>query len=255
MAGFEVVVLGVGDTFTRHHQTTALLLVCDGFHLAIDCPDRYRSVLRAAAAVCTRSLDLEEIDHFLITHLHGDHVNGLEGVAFYKRFAEGKRLNLIASQDVREVIWDQRLRASMGQLWNGSEFLCLGFDDYFEYTPLSWVAETVIGPFRVRAYRTHHHIPTSAVLLEGGGALLGFSSDTAFDPRLISFLSAADVIIHEANLGPAHTPYERLLELPEGLRARMRLIHCPDELDPCVSEIPLLREGEILNVTPRARVA
>ena len=43
MSDFEAVVLGVGDTFSERHHTTALLLVCDGFHLAIDCPDSYRS--------------------------------------------------------------------------------------------------------------------------------------------------------------------------------------------------------------------
>ena len=36
------IVLGVGDTFSEQHHSTALLLVCDGFQLAIDCPDMYR---------------------------------------------------------------------------------------------------------------------------------------------------------------------------------------------------------------------
>src|SRR5690606_81378 len=119
MARFEVVVLGVGDTFSEHHHTCALLLEYDGFRLAVDCPDRYREALRAASLRSGRPLSLSDIDHVLITHVHGDHMNGLEGVAFFKHFAERRRLTLVASAEVRAVIWERRLAASMAELWDG----------------------------------------------------------------------------------------------------------------------------------------
>ncbi len=247
MSRFEVIVVGVGDAFSEKHHSTALLLVCDGFHLAVDCPDMYRSVLRSTAERSGRTLSLSDVDHVLITHVHGDHMNGLEGIAFYKRFAEAKRVRLVTSPEVRDAIWDERLKASMGTLWDGAHFRQLGFEDYFEVLPLSWSDEVVVGPFRIRARRTLHHVPTSALLVEAGGRTLGYSSDTAFDPTLIAFLEPADLIIHEANLGPAHTPYTALAELPAALRARMRLIHCPDGFDAAASTIAVLREGEVLH--------
>lgn len=246
MSSFEVIVLGVGDTFSEKHHSTALLLVCDGFHLAIDCPDMYRSVLRAAAERSGRALSLSEIDHVLITHVHGDHMNGLEGVAFYKYFAERKKVRLLASPEVRASIWDQRLKASMSALWDGERFQELTFDTYFDHVPLGWTGEVSVGPFRIRARRTIHHVPTSAVLVEAAGRTLGYSSDTAFDPDLLRFLAPADLIIHETNLGPAHTPYEALASLPAELRARMRLVHYPDGFDISASAITALREGEVL---------
>jgi len=246
MSEFEVVVLGVGDTFSERHHSSALLLACDGFRLAIDCPDMYRSVLRSAAARSGRQLSLGDVDHVLVTHVHGDHMNGLEGVAFHKHFVEGRRLGLVTSPDVRTVIWDQRLRASMGTLWDGQRFAQMTFDDYFEYLPLDWSGETVVGPYRIRARRTKHHVPTSALLVRAAGRTLGYSSDTAFDPGLISFLEPADLIIHETNYGPAHTPYAALAALPADLRARMRLIHYPDAFDAAESVIAALVEGEVL---------
>lgn len=246
MSSFDVVVLGVGDTFSETHHSSALLLVCDGFHLAIDCPDMYRSVLRSAADHCGRALSVTDVDHVLITHVHGDHMNGLEGLAFFKHFAEGKRLGLATSPDVRANIWDDRLKASMGVLWDGQQFREKTFDDYFEHTALSWSDSTRIGPFSVRTRRTVHHVPTSALLIEAAGRVFGYSSDTAFDPELISFLEPADLIIHETNYGPAHTPYASLAALPAELRARMRLIHYPDGFDVGASNIAALREGEIL---------
>jgi ribonuclease BN (tRNA processing enzyme) len=84
-------------------------------------------------------------------------------------------------------------------------------------------------------------------LIEAAGRTLGYSSDTAFDPKLISFLEPADLIVHETNLGPAHTPYAALAALPAELRARMRLIHYSDGFDAAASNITALREGEVLH--------
>jgi len=247
MSNFEVIVLGVGDTFSERHHSTALLLVCDGFSLAIDCPDMYRSVLRSATESSGRTLSLSDIDHVLITHVHGDHMNGLEGATFYKHFVENKRINLVTSPEVRAAIWDERLKAPMSSLWDGQQFRQLHFDDYFDHVPLSWTSEIVVGPFRIRSRRTIHHVPTSALLVEAAGRKLGYSSDTAFDPELIAFLQPADLVIHETNLGPAHTPYASLAALPADIRARMRLIHYPDGFDIASSTIAALREGEVLH--------
>jgi ribonuclease BN (tRNA processing enzyme) len=248
MSDFEVIVLGVGDTFSERHHTAALLLCCDGFALAVDCPDRYREALRSAAQRSGRPLSLAAVDHVLITHVHGDHMNGLEGLAFYKHFAENRRVKLVTSPEVRSVIWDARLKVSMGTLWNGTSFRSLTFDDYFEHVPLPWASETEVGPFRIRTRRTVHHVPTSALLVEAEGRTLGYSSDTAFDPELIAFLEPADLIIHETNFGPAHTPYAALAGLPEALRAKMRLIHYDDGFDLTGSLIRPLDEGDVLAV-------
>ena len=66
-------------------------------------------------------------------------MNGLEGAAFFKHFVENKRVQLFSLPEVRDVIWDERLKGSMGQFWNGSEFCSLTFDDYFAFTPLETV--------------------------------------------------------------------------------------------------------------------
>lgn len=248
MSDFEVVAIGVGDTFSDRNTTASLLLESRGFRLAIDCPDRFRGALRAAGERCGRELALPTIDHVLITHVHGDHMNGLEGVAFWKRFAEGKRVDLVASPEVREVIWDQRLRAPMETLWDGQAHRQLTFDDYFQHTPLAWTDRVEVGPFAIQAYRTRHHVPTSALLIQAGGRRLGYSSDTAFDPDLIRFLAEADLVIHETNYGPAHTAYADLLTVPAEIRGRMRLIHYPDTFDADGSEIAVLREGDVLAV-------
>jgi ribonuclease BN (tRNA processing enzyme) len=244
----EVIVLGVGDAFSEIHHPSSLLLLYEGFHLAIDCPDMYRRVLRDAAEKSERPLRIFDVDHVLITHVHGDHIGGLEGLGFYKYFHEKKRLRLLAAPEVSAGLWESRLRIAMGSLWNGVAYRGMVFDDYFELLPLSTDRETTVGPFRIRTHRTRHHVPTTALLVEAGDAVLGYSSDTAFDPKLISFLEPADLILHESNRGPAHTPYVSLLSLPEAVRARIRLIHLPDDLDQEACPFPIVEEGEVLRI-------
>jgi ribonuclease BN (tRNA processing enzyme) len=243
MSRLEVTTIGVGDTFTARAFTTALLVHADGFTLAIDCPDTYRKVLAASGFATT------DVGHVILTHVHGDHMNGLEGFAYLKRFAEGKRLGLSVVPEVREVLWDKRLVASMGQLWDGAKMNAMHFDDYFEETPLSWEESTTIGPFTVRTRRTIHHVPTSALLIEYDGKVVGYSADTAFDPALLAWLSPADLVFHETNHGPAHTPYAALEALDAGMREKMRLVHYPDEFDPDRSAIVCARQGERFVVT------
>ena len=244
MPGFDVIILGTGDSFSEFRHPTSLLLDCDGFRLAIDCPDMYRRVLRDASRICGRALPLQRIDHLLLTHVHGDHMNGLEGVGFFKRFAENKRLTLHAAPEVLDGLWENRLKAPMGRLWDGADYRELGFADYFDARPLSWEDESEIGPFRIRIRRTIHHVPTTALFVTAGGRSLGYSCDTAFDPDLIDWLAPADLIIHETNFGPAHTAIERLLALPESLTAKMRLVHYADGFD--VPGIRPALDGEIL---------
>ncbi len=248
MTEFTVTALGVGDSFSEFNHSSALLLSCDGFHLGIDCPDMYRSVLRSASQKGAGPLDITEIDHMLITHVHGDHMNGLEGFAFFKHFAENKRLKLVASNEVREVIWDQRLVASMGQLFDGTQMNAKHFDDYFEFMPLEWQGSLQVGPFSLEARQTKHHVVTSALRITAGDASFAYSSDTAFDPTLIDFLAPADLIIHETNYGPAHTAYEDLAALPQTLRSKMRLIHYADTFDVDASNIEVVTEGQVLVV-------
>ncbi|MGC4093873.1 MAG: MBL fold metallo-hydrolase [Polyangiaceae bacterium] len=248
MSDFDVTALGVGDTFSARYFPTALLLSASGFNLAIDCPDSYRRVLAGSRQTNAGLAELSDIDHVLITHVHGDHMNGLEGVAFFKRFVERKRVELATCPEVRDVIWEQRLRAPMEQLYDGVAFRKLGFDDYFVHRELAWHEATQLGPFRIRTRRTLHHVPTTALLVEANGRTLGYSSDTAFDPELIAFLEPADLIIHETNYGPAHTAFSSLCSLPASLQSRMRVIHYSDEFEPGESILRKLEQGERLQL-------
>jgi hypothetical protein len=118
----------------------------------------------------------------------------------------------------------------------------LALEDYANVSPLG-PGRTRIGALELEWRPTRHHVPTSALRIHAAGRTLGYSADTAFDLELVEWLAASDLFFHETNYG-THTPLASLVALPERLRARMRLIHYPDDHDPDRSPIPCAREGE-----------
>jgi ribonuclease BN (tRNA processing enzyme) len=241
---FEVLMTGVGDAFSTRHWGTHFLLRKDDYILAIDCPDSYRRALRTSGFQHgTEPLDAHHIDAMVLTHLHGDHVNGLEMLACYLRFAHERRLPLYTSPDTAVDLWP-RLRPSLKVLWDGTTFHEQSLESFLDVTEVAWNTTFEVGPFQITARPTMHHLPAMAMRITDGNATLGYSCDTAFDEELIEWLSDADLIIHESSLGAAQTPLHKLMGLPEELRQKMLVVHYPDEMIGAdLDELELATEG------------
>jgi ribonuclease BN (tRNA processing enzyme) len=237
-------VVGVGDAFTARYHNACLLIEAASTRLLVDAPPALARALCDLSLAGGSAVGLDDIDDVLITHLHGDHVGGLEQLLFWRRFVTGKKARLYAIPEVLAGLWETRLRGGMETLMEapGGPYRSLTLDDYAEVRPLG-PGETRIGDLDLAWRPTIHHIPTSAIRVRAGGASLGYSADTAFDPGLVAWLEEADLFFHETNLG-VHTPLASLVGLPEATRARMRLIHYPDFHDVETSPIACAREGQ-----------
>jgi ribonuclease BN (tRNA processing enzyme) len=245
MSALSVRVVGVGDAFTALYYNACLLIESAGTRLLIDAPPALARALRESATAPLPVIGLGDVDHVLITHLHGDHVGGLEQLLFFRRFVTGRKAAVYAIPEVLAGLWDTRLRGGMETLLDapGGPARTLSLEDYADVRPLG-PGVTAIGDLEIAWRPTIHHIPTSAVRVRHGSASVGYSADTAFDPTLIAWLEQADLFFHETNLG-IHTELSSLVALPPSTRARMRLIHYPDFHDVAASPIPCAREGEL----------
>lgn len=249
----RVIPLGVGEAFTARHYTTCLALGAGADWMLLDCPHPVRKMLREGSHAAGLPLDLDRVLGVALSHLHADHCSGLEDFGYFAHFVLGRRARVLAHPEVLARVWDGLLAAGMGQMRTdpAAPPAVRRLDDYFETTPLDESRPVGLGPFQVECRPTVHSIPTTAFRVTAGGRTLGFSADTAFDPGLIAWLEPCDLIVHEATTQPAshvHTPYARLAALPAPLRARMRLIHYPDDFDAAASAIEPLRQGRIYAV-------
>ncbi len=244
--GLTVLCVGNGDAFSRSRYSTSLVLEAEGHRLLIDCPHPIRKMLAEADP----RLDLGDLDGLLLTHLHGDHASGVEGWAFAHHFGLQRRGVLLAHPEVAEPLWPAHLQVTMRDLLGADgPRPPMTFADYFDWRPLGEAQPTRFGPFEIEVRRTYHHIPTFAFRVRAGGATVGYSADTGWDPALFEWLCAADAVVHETNLGPAHTPFATLCALPPAQRDKLRLVAWPDGLDVHAGPIPALAPGQRLAVT------
>jgi ribonuclease BN (tRNA processing enzyme) len=241
--------LGVGDAFTALHFSFCLAVEHEGAWLLVDCPHPIRRMMRDASLASGLALDAGDVSAVVLTHLHADHVSGLEGLAYFSYFVTKRKLELLIHPAVQRRLWEGHLAAGMECLLPhvGADHVEKRFEDYFAVTSLDETRAVTHGPFTIECRRTIHHIPTTALRITAGGRTLGVSADTAFDETLIEWLSKADLVVHETNLG-VHTPYEKLAALPVELRAKMRLVHYTDFFDLEASVIEPLREGRVYSV-------
>jgi ribonuclease BN (tRNA processing enzyme) len=241
--------LGVGDAFTALYYSSCLAIEHQGAILLVDCPHPIQKMLREAREPSGLSLPADAIVAVALTHLHADHSSGLEGLAYFCHFALGRKLKLVCHPEVTARLWDGHLAGGMEQLVPelGAAPMKKTLSDYFDVVPVAEDRAAEVGGFRVECRRTFHHIPTTAFRIHAGGRSLGYSADTAFDEGLVAWLAEATLFVHETNHG-IHTPYARLAALPAEVRARMRLIHYPDELDLEASAIEPLRQGRLYSV-------
>ena len=245
---FQLLPIGVGDAFSANYYSACMLLAYEGKRILIDCPHPIRKALHDATATTEMPTDLDAIDAIVLTHVHADHSSGLEGFAYFARFVLQRRVQLYAHPKVSERLWENSLAAGMDSLTmpDGPD-QPMTFEDYFELHALSDEEATAVGPFSVECRWTKHPVPTTALRIATKSGALGYSSDTAWDPDLIEWLATADRIIHECNFG-IHTPYERLIELPEDVRAKMWIHHLPDSFDRAASLIEPLEQGRLYTI-------
>jgi ribonuclease BN (tRNA processing enzyme) len=246
---FHFVPLGVGDAFSAVYYSSSLALEAEGCWLLIDCPHPIRKILKEASANLPAPVDVQDITGIVLTHLHGDHCNGLEGLAFYSHYQLQRRATVLCHPDVARFLWDGHLAVAMAPLLtaDGPPKEPRQFEDYIDLIEFQGQGKTSFGPFQIEWRKTIHQVPTTALRISACGRSLGYSSDTAFDPSLISWLGQADLVVHEMNLG-AHTSYLDLKRLPLALRERMRLIHYPDAFDRGSSTIEPLHQGRRYSV-------
>ncbi len=243
----RALILGVGDAFSRRYFGSSALIEAPEGWVLLDCPDLIHRVLSEATARAGWAVGAENIDDILITHLHGDHCNGLEAFGFARWLhgnPDGRRPRIHTSRPAAARLWQRLAPAMDGSHTDSPRRL----EDYFDVRTLEPGKVAKVAGLSVECRFTTHSVPTIGFLISDGRAALGWSGDSPFEREHIEWLSRADVVVHESNRGPVHTPIESLEGLPQSLKRKIRLIHLPDDFDSASTGLRALQQGEVLEI-------
>ncbi|MFD0693740.1 MBL fold metallo-hydrolase [Paenibacillus sp. GCM10027628] len=225
----KVTFLGCGDGFSVLQGHNSALLTFAETNLCIDFPESNHLSLHQLG------MKLNQIENLFITHLHEDHINGLQKLALFHRVYPGKaKPKLFVPAGLKEDLW-QCLRHGLELTTRGK----LAFEDYFDI-------ECVEDRFSVAGVMFELvqtlHVPGMLSYGLVCKPLFYFSGDTRLDVGYIqSIADDVETIFHECHMQddtlPSHTSLDELLTLPETIQEKMVLMHYVDDfLEPGVRD-------------------
>lgn len=232
-SGMRFFFLGTGAAFTvaeANFQSNAILEDDAGRRLLIDCGTDARRALAAAG------LTGADVDAVYISHLHGDHIGGLEWLGLSRYFSpESARPRLILAETLVTPLWHDSLKGGMASLPHGPARL----EDFFTVEPVPERGSFLFGTARLTLVPVAHIrsggtvMRSHGLMIEAPGQTIFFTSDCLHQPeRLAPAYRDADLIFQDCDTGPAptgaHAHFEELRTLPEAIRARMWLYHYAD---------------------------
>jgi ribonuclease BN (tRNA processing enzyme) len=231
----KITILGCGNAFSNYNYNQCFLLEEQGRRMLLDYG------YQAPAAIVNAGIDLKTIDDVYISHLHADHIGGLEQMSFLRydwvnrprRWDESVDENgksyaprLIANVRMMDDLWKNSLRGGLESME--------GFDatlaTYFEPTPIEpnqqwqwqgWDCDLV----------QQVHVMTGSVIMNTFGLMMKkkghktiyFTTDSQHcSPKQVEvFYRQADIIFQDCELAPiqfasgVHANYAQLAGYPE----------------------------------------
>ena len=185
--------IGVGDAFTVKHFFVHCLFHVDGREFLVDAPPYMGKMWAENNANGDEQIDLDRYREIFITHMHADHVGGLEELAYFQMYKTDNPIKLYAPGWLLAEIWSH-LRPALEPSVRAGGGLA-NFDWFFE--PIALDTPEVSGlqgePSRDFGEFSDETSPKTALLVECGQHWSLAARDVALDTAL-RFLIAVDVI-------------------------------------------------------------
>ncbi len=230
----KLIFLGSGSAFTlgnNNFQSNLLFHVNNEKNLLLDCGTDIRFSLQEAG------FNYKNISDVYISHLHADHVGGMEYLAINSYFdPDINKPNLYLSDLLVDNLWNNVLSGGLSTLQNK----IVSLDTYFSVHVVEKNQSFVWENISFQLVQTLHYMnsfviaPSFGLFFTINGKNVFITSDTQFFPNcFLSFYQSADIIFHDCQTLPArcaiHAQYHELQTLPEDIRGKMWLYHYDSE--------------------------
>jgi ribonuclease BN (tRNA processing enzyme) len=243
----KLTVLGAGSAFSMNQYQSNFLLDFDGYKMLFDCGSDIRWAMHDV------KLGVNDIDGIYISHLHADHIGGLEWVALNRFFNKSlPKVDLYISEYLVDDLWSDCLKGGLST-YQGA---VLGLNDYFnvivipengtiplhkivglDHDYLGWDLTPVQTVHVMSGYKI---MPSFGILLKRNKEIkdkvntLYITADTQYSPYQIrDFYAQADLILEDCETANfkshVHAHYEDLNKLEIEFKNKMWLYHYNDQ--------------------------
>lgn len=227
--------LGAGSAFTMggDNYQSNMLLELDGRKFLIDCGTDIRFSL------AENGVKANEINDVYISHLHADHVGGVEWLAFSTFFDKKcPKPNLYIDQKLGELLWEQVLQGGLSSLEDRQAELATYFEikNIVKNREFMWQGAKITLCETLHMVSNKEKIPSFGLFIEFKDNKIFLTTDTQFCPEMYTQLyKDATIIFHDCETSKfksgVHSHYSDLITLPKEIKNKTWLYHYnPGEL-------------------------
>lgn len=226
----KLLFLGSGSAFTvgtDNYQSNMLLISDTGKKLLIDCGSDIRFSLYKEGF---SHLDITDI---YISHIHADHVGGLEYIGFSSKFdPRCQKPRLYINKELMHNLWNNSLSGGMKYVENK----ILTLSDFFQPVEIDENQAFLWDNIKFNSIKVIHVNSDSVIInsyglfFEINGIKVFLTTDTQMHwNSLKKYYQQADIIFQDCETAKfpsgVHAHYQELLNLPLSIKNKMWLYH------------------------------
>jgi ribonuclease BN (tRNA processing enzyme) len=218
----QLLILGCGHSESLVHFNNNAAILAPKGNMLIDGGHTIKHALHQ------QNMSIADVDAIFITHVHGDHVFGLERIAYEAKFIHNKRITLIFHESIFQELWHETLKGSLGKIGEGEA----QFSDYFDLNILKGDSFTIFDTkYQLVPVKHTPNKSTFGLLIDDK---VFYSSDTTAIKDTIKNLSF-DIGFHDVTLSefnPVHATLGSLIEqYPNDIKQKMFLMSYEDSFE------------------------
>jgi ribonuclease BN (tRNA processing enzyme) len=231
---------GTGSAFAKAFFNNNALIHSGDFKLMIDFGQT------APMALHKLQIPLNQLNAVLITHLHADHIFGLEELAFQSMYRYGHKngkIKLYLAEVLVDQLWEHSLKGGLLNTKDGINTL----DHYFDVQPIqAGVPYTLHEGLTIEIIQTDH-VPQKLNYSVFINDSIFYTADMTFNRAILEYAlyeRQCHTILHDCQLqgmGMVHAALAELLTLPSDMQSHIYLMHYDDNMPDFIGKTGQMR--------------